>query len=129
MSWLPIYLAETFGFDIKQIGLFAWVPYVGAMIGSLGGGWLSGRLIGAGWAVDLARKRGHHPGRGDHDAPACCWRGAGHRPAVGGGDIAVVLFGFQIAIGNIQTLPGDISAAGRWGRWRAWAAWPRWPAR
>ena len=23
VSWLPIYLAETFGFDIKQIGIFA----------------------------------------------------------------------------------------------------------
>ena len=34
VSWLPIYLAETFGFDVKQIGLFAWVPFVGAMIGS-----------------------------------------------------------------------------------------------
>src|SRR3546814_14853190 len=31
VSWLPIYLAETFGFDVKQIGLFAWVPFVGAM--------------------------------------------------------------------------------------------------
>ena len=39
VSWLPIYLAETFGFDVKQIGLFAWVPFVGAMIGSLAGGW------------------------------------------------------------------------------------------
>lgn len=38
VSWLPIYLAETFGFDVKQIGLFAWVPFVGAMIGSLLGG-------------------------------------------------------------------------------------------
>lgn len=38
VSWLPLYLADTFGFDIKQIGIFAWVPYVGAMIGSLDGG-------------------------------------------------------------------------------------------
>ena len=25
VNWLPIYLTEQFGFDIKQIGLFAWV--------------------------------------------------------------------------------------------------------
>src|SRR3546814_7209691 len=43
VSWLPIYLAETFGFDVKQIGLFAWVPFVGAMLGSLFGGWFAGR--------------------------------------------------------------------------------------
>jgi len=33
--WLPIYLADQFGFDVKQIGLFAWVPYVGAAAGAL----------------------------------------------------------------------------------------------
>jgi len=56
VSWLPIYLAETFHFDIKQIGIFAWVPYVGAALGSLLGGWLSGKLIARGWSVDRARK-------------------------------------------------------------------------
>lgn len=43
--WLPIYLAQTLHFYIKPIGIFAWVPYARAMLGSLGGGWLSGRLI------------------------------------------------------------------------------------
>ena len=52
VSWLPIYLHDRFGFDVKQIGMFAWMPYVGAAIGSLGGGWLSANLIGEkGWTV------------------------------------------------------------------------------
>lgn len=45
VSWLPIYLAATFGFDIAQIGFSAWVPYVGAMAGALFGGWLARYLL------------------------------------------------------------------------------------
>ena len=56
VSWLPIYLADQFGFDIKQIGLFAWVPYVGAAIGALFGGWLAGYLLKKGWTVNATRK-------------------------------------------------------------------------
>jgi ACS family hexuronate transporter-like MFS transporter len=107
VSWLPIYLADTFGFDIKQIGIFAWVPYVGAMIGSLGGGWLSGRLIGAGWSVDRARKWVITLG-GAIMAPALLGAVLATDPMWAVITIAFVLFGFQIAIGNIQTLPGDI---------------------
>jgi len=107
VSWLPIYLADTFGFDIKQIGIFAWVPYVGAMIGSLGGGWLSGRLIGAGWSVDRARKWVITLG-GAIMAPALVGAVLATDPVWAVVTIAFVLLGFQIAIGNIQTLPGDI---------------------
>ncbi|MCC7633022.1 MFS transporter [Stenotrophomonas rhizophila] len=107
VSWLPLYLADTFGFDIKQIGIFAWVPYVGAMIGSLGGGWLSGRLIGAGWSVDRARKVVITLG-GAIMAPALLGAVLATDPMWAVVTIAFVLFGFQIAIGNIQTLPGDI---------------------
>ncbi|WP_337246111.1 MFS transporter [Luteimonas sp. gir] len=107
VSWLPIYLADTFGFDIKQIGIFAWVPYVGAMIGSLGGGWLSGRLIAAGWSVDRARKWAITLG-GAIMVPALIGAVVATDPVWAVLTIAFVLFGFQIAIGNIQTLPGDI---------------------
>ncbi|MBC8082393.1 MAG: MFS transporter, partial [Hymenobacter sp.] len=56
VSWLPIYLNERFGFDVKQVGAFAWFPYVGAALGSLGGGWLSGRLIRSTGNLSRARK-------------------------------------------------------------------------
>jgi ACS family hexuronate transporter-like MFS transporter len=56
ITWLPLYLSNVHGFDLKQIGLFAWVPYVAADAGSLFGGWLSGFLIGRGWSVNKARK-------------------------------------------------------------------------
>jgi ACS family hexuronate transporter-like MFS transporter len=111
VSWLPIYLAETFGFDVAQIGLFAWVPYVGAMLGSLGGGWLSGAMVRRGWRVPLARKSVVTLG-GAIMLPALLLTTTAATPLVAVLLIAAVLFGFQVAINNIQTLPGDYFAGG-----------------
>jgi len=55
VTWLPIYLIEVFQLDIKQIAMSAWVPYVGAAIGSIAGGWFSGLLISRGKSVNFAR--------------------------------------------------------------------------
>ena len=30
--WMPIYLFKQFGFNVKEIGYYAWFPYVGAAI-------------------------------------------------------------------------------------------------
>ena len=111
VSWLPIYLAETFGFDVKQIGLFAWVPFVGAMFGSLLGGWASGRLIRRGWSALRARQVAITAG-GAIMLPALLLTATAATPLYAVLLIAVVLFGFQIAINNIQTLPGDYFAGG-----------------
>ena len=107
VSWLPIYLAETFDFDIKQIGIFAWVPYVGAMIGSMAGGWLSGRLIKAGRSPGMARKLTATLG-GVIMTPCLVAAPNMTDPTLAVLVIAGVLFGFQVAIGNIQTIPGDL---------------------
>ncbi len=106
VSWLPIYLAETFGFDIKQIGLFAWVPYTGAAIGSIFGGWLAGYLLKRGWSVNAARKFTITLG-GIIMLPTLLATATAATPLLAVILIAVILFGFQIAIGNIQTLPSD----------------------
>lgn len=106
VNWLPIYLAEQFGFDIKQIGLFAWVPYVGAAGGSLFGGWLSGYLIQRGWSVNAARKWTIVLG-GVIMAPLLVASAFAAGPLTAVLMIAVALFGYQIVINNIQTLPAD----------------------
>lgn len=111
VSWLPIYLADQFGFDIKQIGLFAWVPYVGAAIGSVFGGWLAGYLIGRGWSVNRARKTTITLG-GAIMLPALLATAGASTPLAAVLLIAVILFGFQLAIGNIQTLPSDFFSGG-----------------
>ncbi|NQE62709.1 putative mannuronate transporter [Caulobacter sp. RHG1] len=107
VSWLPIYLAETFKFDIKQIGIFAWVPYVGAMIGSMVGGWLSGQLIKSGRSPGMARKLTVTLG-GLIMIPCLIAAPFMTDPTLAVLVIAGVLLGFQIAIGNIQTIPGDL---------------------
>ena len=106
VSWLPIYLAERFGFDIKQIGLFAWVPYVGAAAGSLLGGWSSGWLIKRGWSVNRSRKWTITAG-GVIMVPSLLLTATASTPLAAVLLIAVILFGFQISINNIQTLPSD----------------------
>ncbi|WP_228892920.1 MFS transporter [Pseudoduganella aquatica] len=106
VAWLPLYLNEKFHFDVKQIGIFAWVPYVGAAIGALSGGWLCGRLLQLGWSVNRARKTVIALGLALM-LPALLFSATADTPLLAVLSIAVILFGFQAAITNIQTLPSD----------------------
>ncbi len=106
VSWLPIYLADQFGFDVKQIGLYAWVPYVGAAFGALFGGWLAGKLLRNGWTVNAARKLTITLG-GVIMLPTLIATAYAATPLAAVLMMAVILFGFQTSIGNIQTLPSD----------------------
>jgi len=107
VAWLPIYLQDVYGFDIKQIGFAAWVPYVGAMIGSLFGGWFSGNLIRKGYSIGKARKTAIVIG-GSIMFPALIATAFINNPYVAVCVMAVILMGFQFAMGNIQTLPSDL---------------------
>jgi ACS family hexuronate transporter-like MFS transporter len=53
--WLPQYLSDARGFSLKQIALFAWIPFVAADIGNFTGGWVSGYCIRHGMSVIKAR--------------------------------------------------------------------------
>jgi MFS transporter, ACS family, hexuronate transporter len=54
--WLPQYLSDTRGFSLKQIAIFAWIPFVAADIGNFAGGLSSGALVKRGTPVLRARK-------------------------------------------------------------------------
>ena len=56
LFWLPKYLYDARGFDIKQVGAYAWIPYAAAGVGCLLGGWFSGRLLRGGLSLNAARK-------------------------------------------------------------------------
>ncbi len=56
LFWLPKYLFEAHGFDLKQAATIGWIPYAASGIGSLCGGWLSSRLLSSGRSVDASRK-------------------------------------------------------------------------
>jgi MFS transporter, ACS family, hexuronate transporter len=56
LFWLPKFLNTNYGLNITQIGLPLVVIYVAADVGSIGGGWLSSKLIKIGWSVNKARK-------------------------------------------------------------------------
>ncbi|HSE33353.1 MAG TPA: MFS transporter [Pyrinomonadaceae bacterium] len=105
ISWLPKYLADARGFSLTKIGLFAWVPYAAADAGSLSGGWLSGYLIGRGWSVDRARKTVIVLAA--MLMPAGIFAAFADDAMVALVLIGVVLFGFQVWINNVQTLPSD----------------------
>lgn len=105
ITWLPLYLFQVRHFSMKEIGLFAWIPFVAADAGSLFGGWLSGYLIGRGWTVNKARKSIILAGM----VLMCCGIPAAitDNSMTALAFIAVVLFGFQGWISNVQTLCSD----------------------
>lgn len=111
VTWLPTFLKEQFAFDLKQIGAFAWVPYVFAAIGGLLGGFYSSALVRKGMPAAKARKNSITIGSvimlvalaaiaiyldhlRDHANIAIAL-------------ISATLFGFQFLINNLQTLPSD----------------------
>jgi ACS family hexuronate transporter-like MFS transporter len=54
--WLPLYLTDARHLTLKQTGWALPVVYLMADLGSVGGGWTSGYLLGRGWPVSKARK-------------------------------------------------------------------------
>ncbi len=108
MGWLPVYLFDVYGFDIQQIGYFAWIPYVGAAIGSLAGGWFSGYLLQNGHSVNRARKSAVFLGAILMVIGLLITALFVKTPIIFLIVLFVVLFGFQFSIGNIQTIPSDL---------------------
>jgi ACS family hexuronate transporter-like MFS transporter len=108
VGWMPIYLADVYGFNVKEIGLFAWVPYVGAGVGSILGGYFAGKLMMNGASVDKARKRTISIGGVIMFLGLIATILFADTPLKFVIIVAGVLFGFQFVISNIQTMPSDL---------------------
>jgi ACS family hexuronate transporter-like MFS transporter len=56
LYWLPKFLNKTYGLTLTELGLPLIVIYTMTCVGSIGGGWLSGRFMKRGWPINRARK-------------------------------------------------------------------------
>ena len=109
VGWMPLYLNSKFGFSIEEIGSTIWISYLGGMAGSILGGWYCGKLMET-KSVDAARKITITIGG------ALIFLGllgiiflvTEKNPMTFIYIVAIVLFGFQFAIGNIQTISSDL---------------------
>ncbi len=106
IGWLPLYLNETYGFGVEEIATYAWIPYVGAMLGAWFGGLLAQNRINAGWSVNKTRKSVIGLG-GLIMLIFLLATTQAATPFFAVMLMAAILFGFQTAVGNIQTLPSD----------------------
>jgi len=111
VTWLPFFLKEQFDFDIKQVGAFAWVPFLFAAIGGLLGGFYSSNLIKKGILAVKARKNAITIGSVimllSLTATALYLDHLKDNINVAIALISTTLFGFQFLINNLQTLPAD----------------------
>lgn len=111
VTWLPTFLKEQFHFDIKQVGAFAWVPYLFAAIGGLLGGYVASQKIKSGVDAATARKQAITIGciimLISLAVTAFYLESLKEHINLSIGLISATLFGFQFLIGNVQTLPSD----------------------
>lgn len=56
LFWLPKYLYDARGFDVKHVSYSGWIPYAAAGVGSVSGGWLSSWFLRNGRSLDFSRK-------------------------------------------------------------------------
>jgi MFS transporter, ACS family, aldohexuronate transporter len=106
---LPDYLEKERGFNLKMVGQYAWVPYAFGGLAYLVGGWLSGRLMQAGWSLAKSRKTAMTVG-------AALLPSAILAPLVPSAWMAiaatcVIVMGHSIWVGNLMTLPADMFPA------------------
>ncbi|MGB0375572.1 MAG: MFS transporter [Flavobacteriaceae bacterium] len=108
-GWMPIYLNSKFGLSIEEIGNTMWISYLMAAAGGILGGLFTERLIKRS-TVDFGRKASIVLGSlliitgfvsiilfvNDSNYMTFIYLAG------------IALFGFQFAIGNIQTLSSDL---------------------
>jgi ACS family hexuronate transporter-like MFS transporter len=114
LIWLPSYLYDARGFSMKEIGMFAWLPFLASGVGSLSGGWLSGFMISRGKSVNAARKTAIL--LPTLLMPLGILVVYAHTAMQALALISLVLFGFQFWVNNVQTLASDFFRSSSVGR-------------
>ena len=104
--WFPAYLQRERGFDLAMIGKYAWVPFVFGDIGYIFGGWLSGRMMRAGWTLPKSRKVAMAVGAALLPVAVLVPLVPSATLAIAATSVAVL--GHAIWVANLLTLPADI---------------------
>lgn len=111
--WIPLYLATERGMDLKQIALFAWLPFLAADAGGILGGYLSPFLMKRGVSLISSRVAGVALGAVLMIAPGCI--GLAVSPYTAIALFCVGGFAHQMISGLINTLSADVFAPGEVG--------------
>jgi ACS family hexuronate transporter-like MFS transporter len=109
--WLPDYLSQGRGFSLKEIGLYAWIPYVTVDLGKMAGGVLSDALLVRGSSPTLARKSVMVAGAVLMLAGILVAGAPSAASAIA--CVCVATFGFGCWSANILALHADLFPAGR----------------
>lgn len=123
--WIPLYLADERGWQLKQIALFAWTPFLAADLGGLFGGYVSPFLIRV-FGVGLLKARwiGMLIGGVLMVAPACV-------ALAGNAYLALALlcvggFAHQVVSVTINTLSADLFPSDRLATANGWVGAAGW---
>ena len=54
--WIPLYFQKERGFDLKQVGIYIWIPFAALALGNLFSGAAPRWLMAHGWELNRARK-------------------------------------------------------------------------
>ncbi|MFN3775279.1 MFS transporter [Sphingomonas parapaucimobilis] len=106
--WIPLYLASERGMDLKQIALFAWLPFLAADVGGILGGYLSPWLMKRGVSLIPSRVAGVVLGAVLMIAPGCIGLAASPYTAIA--LFCIGGFAHQMISGLINTLSADVFA-------------------
>jgi MFS transporter, ACS family, aldohexuronate transporter len=110
MFWLPAYLEKERGFDLKMIGDYTWIPWTVGGLGYVFGGWLSGRMMRAGWNIGKSRKTAMMIGA--MLLPSAILAPLVPSAALAIAAMCVVVLGHAIWVTNLMTLPADLFPSG-----------------
>ncbi|MCM8731683.1 MFS transporter [Hephaestia sp. GCM10023244] len=110
LFWLPGYLFERYDLDLKTFGLPLAAIYLLSDVGSVAGGWMSSRLMKAGWSANAARKLTMF-------VCAACVLPIFFAQSIDNVWVAVLIIGLATAAhqafsANLYTLPSDIFPRG-----------------
>ena len=103
--WIPKYLQNVRGLDLKQVGMFAWIPFAALAVGNIFGGATPRWLISRGWTLNRARKT-TMLGVSCGMVVACILVTKAQTPGLAVAMLALVMFG-HAAWANM-TLPAEV---------------------